>query len=299
MDFKQLEAFINVVKFSSFSKAADEMFISQPSISIYINSLEKEFGVQLLFRSTKEVFPTSQGKLLYEHAKILLNQKEKAISELLDFEHRHMGELSIMASSVPSQNLLPKILTALNQQYPMITFKIVQTNSDEVIHGILSQNCEIGIAGSIESEQKCVFEHFCTDKLVIITPNKPEFIRGCEEPLSDFLRKFRFVKRENGSGTMKILDNFFNSIGIDGNELKCVAFLNNTEAVIHAVANGLGISLVSKVAAQEYLEFNRIRAIELDSPELSRNFYFVYRKDFKLSPISELFLEFARNSVNI
>ncbi len=294
MDFRQLEAFVNVVKYSSFSKAATEMFISQPSISVYINSLEKELGVQLLFRSTKEIFPTSQGKLLCEHAKIILSLKDKAISELHDFEHRHIGELEIMASSVPAQNLLPKILTSLNEQFPMITFKIVQANSDEVINGVLSQTCEIGIVGSLENEQKCVFEHYCTDKLVIITPNKPEFIRDSEENIADYLRRHKFLMRENGSGTKKIFTNFLNSIGIELNELKCVARLNNTEAIIRSVSNGLGISIVSKVSAQEYLEFNRIQAIELDLPELNRNFYFVYRKDYKLSPVSELFLEFAK-----
>ena len=175
MHFKQLEAFVNVIKFKSFSKAAEEIYLSQPTISAHISALESEFGTKLIIRSTKEVYPSKAGKIFYEYASEMLRMRDKAILSVKSCATDIRGTLEIAASTVPSQYLLPELLPQMAKDYPNLFFELKQYDSREVANHIINMDAEIGIVGTQLEKNKCVFEPFASDQLVLITPNLEKY----------------------------------------------------------------------------------------------------------------------------
>ena len=113
MHFKQIEAFVNVIRCKSFSKAAEAIYLSQPTISAHISSLESELGVCLIVRSTKEVYPSAAGRIFYQHALEMLRLRERAVLEVQSYATEVRGELDIAASTVPSQYIIPDLLIVI------------------------------------------------------------------------------------------------------------------------------------------------------------------------------------------
>ncbi len=295
MEFKQLEAFVHVVNLSSFSKAADAIFLSQPSVSAYISSLEKELGVQLIFRSTKEVLPTKAGKLFHEYASNILVLRDKAIFTVKNLSLNAIGQSEILASSVPSQYILPEVLAEFHKIYPGISFNVKQTDSLEVVNGVISQKSEFGIAGTKIINNKCIYEPFMSDKLILIAPNEERFKIKDKHSLIDLLKNEFFIAREQGSGTKSSYEEFIKNLGISIDKLKISATFFNTQSIIHSVSKGLGISIVSELAAKQYIDQNLVLKINTIETLPKRDFYFIFKKDFMLSHICEIFVEFARN----
>ena len=136
MDFRQLEAYITVYELKNFSKAAEKMFLSQPSVSAYINALEKELQTQLIFRSTKEFQPTKAGMLFYQYARDILSLRDNSLHSIRNITDSNTGNIDILASSVPSQYILPELLGDFHKLYPNVTFNLTQADSMKVIEGI-------------------------------------------------------------------------------------------------------------------------------------------------------------------
>lgn len=136
MDFKQLEAFVYVVKLKSFSKAAQRIYLTQPTISAHINSLEKELDTKLIERGTKYVYPTKPGSILYQYAVKMLNLRDDACCSVKNYNKELKGTLSICASTVPSQYILPKVVSAFREEYPHVTFNIQRQDSELVVENI-------------------------------------------------------------------------------------------------------------------------------------------------------------------
>ena len=295
MHFKQLEAFVNVIKFKSFSKAAEEIYLSQPTISAHISALESEFGTKLIIRSTKEVYPSKAGQIFYEYASEMLRMRDKAILSVKSCATDIRGTLEIAASTVPSQYLLPELLPQMAKDYPNLFFELKQYDSREVANHIINMDAEIGIVGTQLEKNKCVFEPFASDQLVLITPNLEKYreLKG-DFPLS-MLKKEPFILREYGSGTRKETEESLSNMGVDPKSLHLIAQMDSTESIKQAVSKGLGVSITSRIAAEDYARFGLLLIFDLKSEFLKRKFYFVYHKDRPLSPAAEAFMKFARD----
>ena len=219
MDFKQLEAFVYVVKLKSFSKAAQRIYLTQPTISAHINSLEKELDTKLIERGTKYVYPTKPGSILYQYAVKMLNLRDDACCSVKNYNKELKGSLTICASTVPSQYILPKIISAFREEYPNVTFNIQRQDSEQVVESISKGLADIGFCGTDTHSPECVFESFTEDHLVIITPNNERFrqIQSGGGMKADFLKKEPIIVREEGSGTRKEMEHFLNKAGIAEN----------------------------------------------------------------------------------
>ena len=292
MDFKQIEAYVKVVELASFSKAAEAIFLSQPSVSIYISALEKEFGQPLINRTTKEVSPTFAGRIFYESAKEILTLKHNAIERIKNLSGNFSGEINILASTVPSQYILPELLARFSKTYSDISFKVKQAGSSEVAKGIALQEAEIGISGSVIENEKCEFKEFMSEEIVFIAPCLKDFLRPDEYTLEELLYKHPFVSREKGSGTRKEYENFFLTQNIEMRKINCNASFDNTQSIINAVINGLGISAVSEFAARDFIAQKMIVPIKLKAKLPQRKFYYVLKKNFSNSHLVDLFLKF-------
>lgn len=296
MHFKQLEVFVNVVKLKSFSKAAEAVYISQPTVSAHINALEDELDTKLIVRSTKEVYPSKAGRIFYQYALEMLNLRDTAFMEVKSYSTQVKGTLEIAASTVPSQYLLPKAMPSMLEKYPQLSLSIKQYDSVEVVHRIIDMDAEIGITGAVFEKSGCVFEPIAEDRLVIITPNTPEYSALGGKITPELIKSSKFISREYGSGTRKESEAFLREIGIDPQSLKISVQLESTESVIQTVKNNLGIAIVSKYACEDCLSSGSILAFDYESPALTRSFYAVYRKNRPISPAAVAFIKDIRET---
>ena len=285
-----MEVFTQVAKLNSFSKAAEVVYLSQPTISAHISSLEKELGVQLLIRSTKEVYPTKAGITLFSYAQNILSIRDLAIQSVKGVNTQSKGEISILASSVPAQYLLPEVIAGFAKRYPNILVHVYQSNSAEVEKNLDGLKYDFGIIGTSASSNKFTQKPFYHDNLVFVYPTQFA-LQGEEEreQVMYLLEQLPFVMREPGSGTMKTLESYLKTLDLSTQSLGPGAYFNNTQSVINAVMNGLGVSFVSKKAAEIYTQMGLVQSLEVRNASFSRSFVFLLKTEMILSPIQNLF----------
>lgn len=298
MHFKQIEAFVNVIRCKSFSKAAEAIYLSQPTISAHISSLESELGVCLIVRSTKEVYPSAAGRIFYQHALEMLRLRERAVLEVQSYATEVRGELDIAASTVPSQYIIPDLLPQLVEKYSKVFFSVRQYDSSEVVGRIVDMDAEVGMTGTAPDKSACAFEPFLADRLVLIAPNTPTY-RSMSSLTPAAVRSLPFITRESGSGTRREAEEYLLGAGIDPKSLRTVAQLQSTESIKQAVKNGLGVSVISRLAVEDFLASGDVLALPLKSTHPQRSFYLVYHKKRPLSPAAEVFIREVRSRFGI
>ncbi len=291
MQLKQLEVLSQIARLKSFSRAAEALYLSQPTVSAHLGALEHELGAQLVIRSTKELRLTAAGALMAHYADEILSLCHRAEQEVHTLCSDVSGVLAIAASTVPSQYLLPQVLPALRRQYPQVFFQIRQGDSGQVTRWVAEGAAEVGVVGAGVRRTGLTCVPLLSERLAIVTPNTPEYraLNGVMTP--DVLRRSPFLVREPGSGTRKRAEEFLRSIGLDPKELNLAAQLESTGSVLQAVKSGLGISILSGLAAAEPADEGRVLAFDYDSPLLERQFYLLYPRHRPLSPAAAMLLE--------
>ena len=221
MDIKELEAFVYVVENCSFSRAAELLHLTQPTISSHVSALERKLNIKLIVRTTKETYPSDAGKLLYKYAKEILQVRENAAIALRNFSQEMKGTISIAASTVPSQYYLPHLLQDFRARYPDITFNIQMEDSPKVVELVATRSVEIGFCGTMVASHKCVYQDFANDPMVLITPNTEKYqaFAGKPFPIKQ-LKEETFISREKGSGTYQAGKELLNELGIDIAQLR-------------------------------------------------------------------------------
>lgn len=298
MDFKQIEAFVNVIKYKSFSKAADASFLTQPTISTHVSTLEKELGVKLVDRHGKEALPTRHGKILYKYAVHMLNTREKAVVSLAGFTSGIEGVLEIQASSVPGEYLVPSLIAKFRQEYPLVKFYLEESDSGRVEENLLDQKGEIGFLG-YKAAGGLNYEKLMTDRMVLITPKSQRFLALYGQPISveDFIQE-PFVWREQGSATRREFEEKISAMGYDPKQINVAARINSMEAIKQAVSKGLGVSILSRIAVEGRPDSREYLTFEIQDVNLDRDFYIVWNKNVALSPTAETFKAFALETMN-
>ena len=295
MDIKELEAFVYVVENCSFSRAAELLHLTQPTISSHISALERKLGIKLVVRTTKETYPSDAGKLLYRYAKEILQVRENAAAALKSFSQEMRGTITLAASTVPSQYYLPHLLQHFHEKYPDISFNIQMEDSPRVAEMIASRAVEIGFCGTRVDNHKCVLQEFASDCMAVITPNTERFRAyvGKELP-KDVLLRETFISREKSSGTYQAGREILEKIGVDITHLRTAIEVRSSESVKQMVSEGLGIGLISRSAVRDYVQFEKVLAFPFEEEELRRKLYIVKHKNSILSPIAQAFYDYAR-----
>ncbi len=244
MNLKQLEAFVHVAEGGSFSKAAKELFLTQPTVSAHIAGLEKELNARLFVRNTKEVKLSEEGKLLYDSAKQIVVLQKKIEKTFWENEKKEEHCITIAASTIPAQYLLPEILVKFNEKYPNEQFKVIETDSARVVEEVLNHSVDIGFTGTVLDRKHCKYIPFYQDELVVIAPNTEKF-KKLQQEATDirWILQESVIMREEGSGTRKEAEKQLRKIGIDIGKLNIVASMENQEAIKKSVENGMGVSM--------------------------------------------------------
>ena len=293
MDMKQLEAFVQVVKTRSFSKAAESLFFTQPTISSHISSLERELGGPLIVRTPKAAIPTERGALLYEHALQILTLRDNAIALCRDRKTDEIaGIIKIAVSTVPHQYVLPRIMFRFREQYPGVSFEVTGTDSKGVQSKIVSGDTEIGLTGSSWKTDVCVFEPFLNDYMVVATPNIGEY-KKLTALKSEDLKRYPMLVREPGSGTRKETEEYLKSKGMSYKDLNIAAQLDNPGIIKNAVVQGMGIAILPMFLVSDIARQGLLRIFHLDGQLIARKLYFVYHKNHFLSLAASVFRDFV------
>ena len=252
MEFKQLQSFVTVVQQKSFTKAAAQLYISQPTISTHIYQLEEELHTKLILRTTKSISITPKGRELYGYAMNILELKQRML-ETCSVESKRIIHLG--ASTIPSAYILPQLLPEFGKEHEDIYFVMNQSDSQGVIDGLKDGLFNLGFIGMACEDEEIVCQPFCQDRLVLITPVNKHFLA-----LQDYggvrvmeLLKEPLILREKGSGSEKLAEQFLANSGLQEEKLNVVARVNDQEAIKNLVAGGLGVSLISERAAQNFL----------------------------------------------
>lgn len=285
MDFKQIEAFVNVAKYKSFSKAADAIFLSQPTISAHISSLEQELNMPLFDRNGKETRLTHAGSVFLEYAINMINIRNSAVLSLADFDSKVSGTLVIASSTTPCRFMLPSMIKDFYDEYPNVSFDIKEESTKHVVDMVLCGDADIGIVGDIIPDNKLSYKKIAEDNLILISNDK-----SLPENLSiETILKQRFILREAGSATRNIFENALKLNGFSIEKVNVLAEVSSLEAVLQFVKNGLGISIVSEVACMDYISSGMVRKHTIDSMNINRGIYSVVHTKRTLSPAGKAF----------
>ena len=295
MNLKQLEAFVRVSERRSFSKAAKELFLTQPTVSAHISSLEKELNARLFVRNTKEVDLSEEGKKLYDYAKQMVDLEHKIEDTFHGDKENEQQCITIAASTVPAQYLLPQILARFNEKYPKEQFRISETDSAQVVEQVLNRTIDVGFTGTVLEKKHCVYIPFYEDELIIITPNNERYRKFLEDGMiTKWIADEPLIMREEGSGTRKEAEKQLRKSGIDISSLNVVASIENQEAIKRSVENGMGVSIISRLAAQKDIENGLLLGFDLPAGDRVRNINIVYNKGIRLSGATERFIRTVR-----
>ena len=297
MELKHLLSYATVVRVSSFSKAAEELYIAQPTISLHVRQLEEELQTKLLIRTTKSLELTEKGREVYECAVSILQLRDRIREKCSGGEQRI---IRLGASTIPSAYILPEILPAYVKRHPATYFTIDQGDSRSVTEKLAEGVIDIGLIGMKPASSDIAAEPFCEDSVVIITPVREPFLKMKESNSASLRKLFEepVILREEGSGSLKAADIFLEKAGYSGNELRVAARTNDPETIKNLVAGGLGISLISSKAAENYSRENRVLVFAFPEISARRQFYIATKKGSVLSETAKDFLRFLKEFYN-
>ena len=289
MDFKQLESFITIAKYNSFSKAARELYLTQPTLSNHIQNLESELGILLFDRKGKTIELTDAGKTFKNHAVEIIKKRDSAVFTINDIIGKFDGLLELPSSSVPEEFVVPDVIAGFSAKFPGIRFKIYHLDSQDVLESISDNKYTMGFVGSkpgSEFDYVKVFE----DKMVLIGPKKDDACRASLK-FEDVL-DLPLIMREEGSGSGKIFSKELAAHGRTISSLNTVVITESFNVARSLVSKGVGYAFIPASSAQCISEDSNICIYDISDFDTQRNFYFVVHKKAVFTPIESKFIDF-------
>lgn len=291
MNFNHLRIFWSVAKNSSYSRAAEELYVGQSNVSIQVKKLEEELGIDLFEQLGKKIYLTNAGEELFSYANKIFSLAEEANSAIQQLKGLHSGRLVIGASTTPGIYLLPSVVSSFQMNYPDLDIVLEISNTHKVQEQLLANQLDLGIVGQeLVNDQLCIELLHEDELVVIVAPNHPLAKKSCV-PLAQILGE-HLILREQGSSTRKVVEEKARSLGFD---FKSSMQLSGVEAIKRAVAANLGVSIVSRSAIDLEVKAGVIHVLSLDDGRLTRRINLIYHKDKKLSPAAHAFMSYLRH----
>lgn len=277
----------------SFSKAGEELFLSQPTISAHVSSLEEELGVRLFDRLGRTIVATKAGDILYRHACEAFRSLENAQAEIDLLQNSVGGELVVAASTIPGHYFLPQAISSFLDQHPAVRAIMHIEDSAEVVRMVGSGEVGLGIVGARFDAAGLTFEKLFLDELVVIGPagRRCGGWDDCCQVLS-----MPWVVREKGSGTRDTMMRVLEQASYPSDTLRTAITVCSTHAVLECVRLGMGVSITSRLAASSYLERGELEELDLPGVSLTRSMYLVYNEKMHRFPVNRYFFDHIRKS---
>ena len=292
MELRLLELFCHVYKARSFSRAARELRLTQPTISAHIKDLEQQLGAPVFNRLGHEIEPTAAGRLLYEHSRPLLGLKRSIMERMARFLGRVEGDLVVGASTVPGEYLLPGLLAEFLQAHPAVRPRLRVSDTAAALEELRKGEIEAAVVGGRVPDRDLVFHRLADDTLVLAAPARKPWTSWREISLGA-LKDIPLLFREQGSGTREVLEGAWKRRYPKGPPLRIGLELGSTAAVKEAVKHGHGLSFISALAiaserAAKQVHVLRVRGL----PLVRRSYYTVTDRRRAPSPAAQAFLDF-------
>ncbi len=294
MNLKSLQMLVKLADKGSFSAVAEELDVSQPAVSMQINSLEEKFSVELVSRQDKKVNLTPAGKIVYHHSRQMIEQWNQLEMEVKKLQDEHFDQLILGVSTIPSTYMAPELLATFCQKFPEVEISLQVGDSKEAIQKLKNREVDLIIVGTRPKGNNLHTLPVYQDKLKLIVPADDNLAAQSLVKIRDILRR-KILIREQGSGTRKAMMSGLEQVGISEPDLNTRAELESNEAVISAVEAGLGISFISRLAAEKAEAQGRITQIEVEDMEITRNFYLAVHENRKDELMLKKFIDIAQN----
>ena len=294
MDLRRLEIFVKVAELGSFSRAAEALFLTQPTVSEHVRALEDELGVQLLDRLGRGTTPTRAGTLLLGYARRMLALSREASQAIEQFQGRVSGELTIGGSTIPGEYVMPELIGAFRGKYSDVRISLLIGSSREVTTWVEDGRVEIGVVGATPTSRALQARQLMADELVVVVGAEHPWAGRATVSLDD-LREEPMILRERGSGSRETFEQALEGVGLDLAAFRIVGEIASTQAVKQAVRAGVGISLISRRAVEDECRARLLACVKIRDLAVTRSFHLITHRDRSRSPLATAFLSFIES----
>jgi DNA-binding transcriptional LysR family regulator len=294
IDFRHLETFCRVAALKSFSRAADDLFLTQPTVSGHILSLERSLSLRLFDRTGREIRLTKAGEMFLWYASKILTARKDLLNALSEFSQGIRGELSLGASTIPGEYLLPRLMGDFKGEHPRFTLSLKISDTKDIVQELLQGHIEFGLIGAKVNHPSLHYEKFEEDEIIVIAPSDHPLSRKRSVGFEDLLKE-PWIIREEGSGTQMTVERALRKKGKSLKDFNVVIEMGSTSSVKEGVKAKLGLAFISRRAVEEELNRNLFTSITLEGLQsISRQIYIVFQRGKTLSPAGMEFLRFLK-----
>lgn len=292
MNLNWFKTFVSIANTKSFSRTARDLSLTQPAVSKHVAGLEALYGIQLIDRSRRSLTLTEAGLALLPLAQKVLATVEQAAEEIESFSRVVRGTLIVGASTIPGEYVLPQIIRRFRKQYPQVKISLEIADTGKISRRVLEGDLSLGAVGALKSVNGLQAIPFAEDELVLIMPPDHPLARR-KVVGAPALKGQDVVWRESDSGTRQTVEKLLRNAGITPGNLLTVAEIGSTEAVLAAVEAGMGISFVSRWAAEDRVKNGRLVMRRMQGLPLNRTLYLIHPANRTLPRPAKAFLDFV------
>lgn len=272
IETRHLQIFVAVYREKSFTKAAEQLYTSQPTVSEHIQNLEARLNCRLFDRLGRSILPTAEADMLYPRALAILDDLRRLEEDINTTSQGISGELTIGASTIPGTYMLPAIAASFKNEYPGISFEIRINDSAKIVEAVAGSELLIGVVGAKIPSTGLLFQPFAEDELILAAT--------AENPVPpaitmEELYTLPFIVRERGSGTRKSIEALLSQQQYTLDRFNICATLGSSASVKEAIKANLGVSIISRHALRDELANGTIKEIQVTGLTMKRNFYVV------------------------
>ena len=296
MDFR-LKVFYTVANRLSFTKAAAELFITQPAISKHIQELEEYYKIKLFDRSGSKISLTTAGKVLLQHTKSIFEVYREIDFDMSTLINQRSGLLRIGASTTISQYIIPPLLARFHQKLQDVKVSLLNGNTEQIESALLKQEIEIGIVEGQSKNKSIKYTEFLKDELVLVCSSSNP-LSNLDEVTQEDLKRMHFLMREQGSGTLEVIEHALKPFEIKLSELQIEMQLGSTESIKSYLMNSDCVAFISIHAIKKELESNELAILDIIDLIIERFFYIITLQG-KTDSLSDLFIQNISNHYNL
>ena len=297
MNLEHLRTLVSVVDQGSLSAAARARRISQPAVTKQLQRMEADLGLALLVRGPRrQAELTAAGEQVVAFARETLARYEALERELSTLKSIRRGSLSLAASTIPGEYLLPQLLAAFRQKFPEVMVEMTISDTAEVAERLLLDTADVGVVGSDVQRPGLRLERLVGDEVVLAVPPDHPFATREHVSLAE-LQEEPLILRGESSGTRRSVERALATAGVSLSQKNVALILGSTQAVLQAVEGGLGLGFVSARAARQAVQDGRLACVGLDGVDLERSLYLAYLPQRVSDPLVAHFLAFARSQL--
>lgn len=294
MNLNRLTTFCRVYELGSFSQAAEQLYLSQPTVSSHIIALENQLGQRLFDRIGRLIAPTQAGKLLYVRAIKVIDEVEQALEDINTLRDKVAGPLLIGASTIPGNYFLPPVLARYNRRYSDVSLHLRVHDSDAIATLVASTEADLGIIGESKEDADLACEPLARDSLVLLG-EKRFFPDVAENGLTrEQVQDMPWVVREQGSGTRKAMERGLRELDMRLTDLHVVATVDSTITALQCVKSGLGVTITSRWAASELWKADGSIVGVDPGWAFERSFYMIWHRERSPSSATSSFAGLLR-----